>query len=67
MTKLVCGAIEGVYQVEGDLRPEINLNIKRLMDLKLRGLRHRKACQFVDNEPDQCLNTQRTAQAGGQP
>jgi small subunit ribosomal protein S13 len=37
------GAIEGVYQVEGDLRREINLNIKRLMDLKCyRGLRHRR-------------------------
>ena len=37
------GAIEGVYQVEGDLRREINLNIKRLMDLgNYRGLRHRK-------------------------
>ena len=36
-------AIEGVYQVEGDLRREINLNIKRLMDLgNYRGLRHRK-------------------------
>jgi small subunit ribosomal protein S13 len=29
--------------VEGDLRREINLNIKRLMDLgNYRGLRHRK-------------------------
>ena len=37
------GAIEGVYQVEADLRREINLNIKRLMDLgNYRGLRHRK-------------------------
>ena len=37
------GAIEGVHQVEGDLRREINLNIKRLMDLgNYRGLRHRK-------------------------
>ena len=37
------GAIEGVYQVEGDLRREINLNIKRLMDLgNYSGLRHRK-------------------------
>ena len=35
--------IEGVYQVEGELRREINLNIKRLMDLgNYRGLRHRK-------------------------
>ena len=30
------------YQVEGDLRTEVNLNIKRLMDIGCyRGLRHR--------------------------
>lgn len=35
--------IESEYQVEGDLRRETNLNIKRLMDLgSYRGLRHRK-------------------------
>ncbi len=35
--------IEKEYQVEGDLRREISLNIKRLMDLgNYRGLRHRK-------------------------
>jgi len=35
--------IEEEYQVEGDLRREVSLNIKRLMDLgNYRGLRHRK-------------------------
>ena len=35
--------IEKEYQVEGDLRRETTLNIKRLMDLgNYRGLRHRK-------------------------
>ena len=35
--------IENEYQVEGDLRREVNLNIKRLMDLgNYRGLRHRR-------------------------
>ena len=35
--------IEKEYQVEGDLRREVSLNIKRLMDLgNNRGLRHRK-------------------------
>ena len=35
--------IEKEYQVEGDLRREVSLNIKRLMDLgNFRGLRHRK-------------------------
>ena len=35
--------IEKEYQVEGDLRSEISMNIKRLMDLgNYRGLRHRR-------------------------
>ncbi len=35
--------MEGNYKVEGDLRREIGLNIKRLMDLNCyRGTRHRK-------------------------
>ena len=35
--------IEQVTKVEGDLRREISLNVKRLMDLACyRGLRHRK-------------------------
>ena len=35
--------IEGHFKVEGDLRREIGLNIKRLMDLNCyRGTRHRK-------------------------
>lgn len=35
--------IDGDYQVEGDLRREVAMNIKRLMDLGCyRGLRHRR-------------------------
>lgn len=35
--------IEKEYQVEGDLRREVQLNIKRLMDIGCyRGLRHRR-------------------------
>lgn len=35
--------IDGEYKVEGDLRSEVAMNIKRLMDLgSYRGLRHRK-------------------------
>ena len=35
--------IENEYQVEGDLRREVSLNVKRLMDLgNYRGLRHRR-------------------------
>jgi small subunit ribosomal protein S13 len=37
-------AIDSDYKVEGDLRTEISMNIKRLMDLGCyRGLRHRKS------------------------
>ena len=36
-------AIDKDYTVEGDLRREVQMNIKRLMDLGCyRGLRHRK-------------------------
>ena len=35
--------IDADYQVEGDLRREVSMNIKRLMDLGCyRGLRHRR-------------------------
>ena len=35
--------IDADYQVEGDLRREVSMNIKRMMDLgSYRGLRHRK-------------------------
>ncbi len=35
--------IDGNYKVEGELRSEVSMNIKRLMDLGCyRGLRHRK-------------------------
>ena len=37
-------AIDDQYKVEGELRTEISMNIKRLMDLgSYRGLRHRKS------------------------
>lgn len=36
--------IDSKYKVEGELRTEISMNIKRLMDLgSYRGLRHRKS------------------------
>ena len=35
--------LENEYKIEGELRGEINLNVKRLMDLgNSRGLRHRR-------------------------
>jgi len=42
-TRAIREIIEGGYKVEGDLRREVTMNIKRLMDLGcFRGLRHRK-------------------------
>ena len=42
LTKLR-GIIENKYKVEGSLRGEINMNLKRLMDVGCyRGLRHRR-------------------------
>jgi small subunit ribosomal protein S13 len=42
-TRQVRRLVEDEYQVEGQLRTEIQLNIKRLMDIGCyRGLRHRK-------------------------
>jgi small subunit ribosomal protein S13 len=36
--------VDAAYQVEGDLRREVSMSIKRLMDLgTYRGLRHRKS------------------------
>jgi len=41
--KKIREVLEGEYKVEGDLRREVQMNIKRLMDLGCyRGLRHRK-------------------------
>ncbi|MBX5483178.1 MAG: 30S ribosomal protein S13 [Myxococcaceae bacterium] len=42
-TRKIRELIEAKYKVEGDLRREVTMNIKRLMDLGCyRGLRHRK-------------------------
>lgn len=36
-------ALEGGYRVEGDLRREVSINVRRLMDIGCyRGLRHRR-------------------------
>jgi small subunit ribosomal protein S13 len=41
--KAIREVLEAEYKVEGDLRREVQMNIKRLMDLGCyRGLRHRK-------------------------
>ncbi|MEM1322785.1 MAG: 30S ribosomal protein S13 [Bacteroidota bacterium] len=41
--RMISGMIQEEYKVEGQLRSEVQLNIKRLMDIGCyRGLRHRK-------------------------
>jgi len=41
--KEITGIITNEYKVEGELRSEVQMNIKRLMDIACyRGLRHRK-------------------------
>jgi len=41
--KTISGLVQNQYRVEGELRSEVQMNIKRLMDIACyRGLRHRK-------------------------
>ncbi len=41
--RVISGIVQGQLKVEGELRSEVQLNIKRLMDIaSYRGLRHRK-------------------------
>ena len=41
--KTISGILQNEYTVEGELRSEVQMNIKRLMDIVCyRGLRHRK-------------------------
>ncbi len=41
--KVLSGMVQNEYKVEGELRSEVQTNIKRLMDIGCyRGLRHRK-------------------------
>ncbi|MCC2690390.1 MAG: ribosomal protein [Rhizobiaceae bacterium] len=55
--------IDRDYQVEGDLRREVSINIKRLMDLgSYRGLRHRRNLP-VRGQRYQCADPQRAGKA----
>jgi len=55
-------AIDRDYTVEGDLRRETAVNIKRLMDLACyRGLRHRKGCRSAVSAPTPRPHPQRPA------
>ena len=56
--------IEQDHKIEGDLRKEINVNIKRLMDIGCyRGLRHRKGLAGARSEDEnEFADEERTAQ-----
>jgi small subunit ribosomal protein S13 len=44
--------IEREHKVEGDLRREVSMNVKRLMDIgAYRGIRHRRACLSAASAP----------------
>src|SRR3546814_10965868 len=54
-------AIDADYQVEGDLRRQVALNIKRLMDLaSYRGLRHRQGLPVRGPRPHPHPETRRS-------
>jgi ribosomal protein S13 len=53
----------GKFTIEGDLRREVTMNIKRLMDLGCyRGVRHRAACPSRSAHPYQRSYPQGAAQ-----
>jgi small subunit ribosomal protein S13 len=59
--------IDHDYIVEGDLRREVAMNIKRLMDLGCyRGLRHRKGCPSAVSAPIPTLARARVLRAPSQ-
>ena len=52
--------IEGSLKVEGDLRRQVNLNIKRLMDVgTYRGIRHRKGLPVRGQKTQQNARTRK--------
>ncbi len=64
--KAIRDTIEGGYKVEGDLRREIQQNIKRLMDLGCyRGLRHRKGLPVNGQRTHTNARTRKGPRKGG--
>jgi small subunit ribosomal protein S13 len=58
--------IEAEYKVEGDLRREVSMNIKRLMDLGCyRGLRHRKGLPVRGQRTHTNARTRKGPRKGG--
>jgi small subunit ribosomal protein S13 len=59
-------AIEAEFKVEGDLRREVSMNIKRLMDLGCyRGLRHRKGLPVRGQRTHTNSRTRKGPRKGG--
>jgi small subunit ribosomal protein S13 len=59
-------ALEAGYKVEGDLRRDISMNIKRLMDLGCyRGLRHRKGLPVRGQRTHTNSRTRKGPRKGG--
>lgn len=59
-------AIDAEYRVEGDLRREVGMNIKRLMDLGChRGLRHRKGLPVRGQRTKTNARTRKGPRKGG--
>ncbi len=60
------GIIEGEFKVEGDLRRQISMDIKRLMDLGCyRGLRHRKKLPVRGQRTHTNARTRKGPKRGG--
>ncbi len=58
--------IDAEYKVEGDLRREVSMNIKRLMDLGCyRGLRHRKGLPVRGQRTHTNSRTRKGPRKGG--
>jgi len=59
-------AIEAGFKVEGDLRRDVSMNIKRLMDLGCyRGLRHRKGLPVRGQRTHTNARTRKGPRKGG--
>ena len=58
--------IDKSYQIEGDLRKEVSLNIKRLMDIgTYRGLRHRRSLPVRGQRTHTNARTRKGPRKGG--
>ena len=64
-TARVREVIDGELQVEGDLRREVSMNVKRLMDLgSYRGVRHRKGLPVRGQRPHTNARTRKGPRRG---